>query len=220
MIRIEDISTDGFSSLFLEAGAGDVCKIIMDSEYDKDVFLETVLARREPRSGKVYLFGQDLYSLSGAESVKIFMKVGMVWRDGGVISNLKVWENILLPAWYHRGLGAGDIEDHVIEFFGRMGKDASGLHEHMGKLPGTLPEHEKRLVGLARAVFMEPKLMIYDSVFEGVGPEMENRLLEFTSEFHSERPGRTSLYVTSVEHSLDRVEADTVFRQKGRGFKP
>jgi len=219
MIRLTDIGTDYFTGLSFEVRPGTTCKIIMNSEHEKSLLRDIILGKQRPLKGSIYIFDIDLYSLSESESVKIFKRIGMVWKDGGLISNLKVWENISLPTWYHKGLRAGDIEESVGEFFKRMGMEASNLPEFMAALPGNLSIHERKLVGLARAVSMEPELMIYDSLFEGESFRSEKHLLSFTREFHEHMPGRVSLYLTSAEQSMKSVEADTVVRQTPEGFE-
>lgn len=217
MIRFEDVSNECFASMSFEIGKGSVSKIILSSDYDRAVMLETALGLRRPKEGRVFLLGQDIYSLPAGESFKLFRRTGVVRRDGGLISNLKVWENIALPLWYHEGRGPSDIEARVIGLFGRMGMDADYLKGYMGRLPGPLPLHEKALIGLVRAMLTEPELMVYESLLEGLAPDKAGRLLALMQEFHSEKPGRTSVYLSSDEKSLEGIKADVVLRQKGRG---
>lgn len=218
MIRLEEVTTDCFDSVSFEIPAGSVCKLITDSDYEKRVLLNTILAVQRPAGGKVFLFGKDIYTASKKELLAILRNIGMVWSYGGLVSNLKVWENIALPVWYHRSIRPQDAEKRVLEIFGLMGEGASHLMDHMGSLPGPLPLHEKRMIGTVRAILMEPELMIYDSLFEGVSADMAEGALRLTTSFHSERPGRTSVYVSSDEDSLKDVKADTVIRQDERGF--
>jgi ABC-type transporter Mla maintaining outer membrane lipid asymmetry ATPase subunit MlaF len=82
----------------------------------------------------------------------------------------------------------------------------------MGKLPGPLPTHEKRLIGLIRAMLIEPELMIYASLFEGLSPDMSDRLMQVTTNFHAEKQGRTSVYITFDEQSIKDVRADITLR--------
>lgn len=212
MIKLEDITTRYFDSVSFEIKGGSVCKIITKSGDEKGVLLDTILGLQRPKGGIVFLFGKDIYSISEKECISLFKRIGVVFRDGGVISNLKVWENVTLPVCYHTGRRPEEMEERVIDIFKRMGKDISYISELMGKLPGPLSLHEKRLIGMVRAMLMEPELMIYDSIFEGLDPEKAGRLLGLTESFHSEKSDRASVYVTSNEQSVKGVKADTVFR--------
>lgn len=210
MIRFENINADHFYSLSLEIKKGLKCKIITRSDYENKKLLDIILGFERPKSGRVFLFGKDIYEVSEKEFGRLFSRVGAVLKDGGLISNLKVWENIALPAWYHTGKKPEDedMEERAIQKFKEAGIEVSYLKELMGKLPGPLPLHEKRIIGLVRAMLMEPELMIYDSICEGLSPEMSDRLIKMTMDFHSEKSGRTSVYVTFNEQSVKNVKAD------------
>jgi phospholipid/cholesterol/gamma-HCH transport system ATP-binding protein len=211
MIRLENIITEHFHSLSLDIKKGSECKVITRSEYENRKLVDIILGLEKPASGRVFLFDKDIYAIS-EKSYRLFSMVGAVLKDGGLISNLKVWENIVLPAWYHTGKKPEDMEEKAFQKFKEAGIDTPYLKELMGKLPGPLPVHEKRLIGLIRAMLMEPELMIYDSLFEGLSPDMLNRLMKMTTNFHTEKPGRTSVYITFDEQSTKDLRTDTVLR--------
>jgi phospholipid/cholesterol/gamma-HCH transport system ATP-binding protein len=218
MIRFENISVENFTSVSFDILEGTVCKIITGSDFHKRTLLQTLFGRNKPVQGTVLLFGKDIYSISEQELLNLFIKVGMVWKDGGLISNLKVWENITLPAWYHMGKHPEEMEDKVISMFSDLGKSGTELNTYMKKLPGPFPVHEKRLIGLVRAMLTEPDLMIYDSLFDGLSPAMAKQLAKYTTLFHSGKPLRTSLYISTDELSLRDIRADLILRQSGEGF--
>lgn len=213
MIRFENVTTEYVHSLSFEILAGQSCQLIMDSESASRRLLETVLARRQPIGGKVFLFGQDMSLVGEKQYMNLFSRIGVAWKDGGLISNLKVWENVALPACYHRGKRCDEIEDRVTELFQRLGVEVT--REYLGSLPGPLPMSQKSLIGVVRAMLMEPDLVIYDSIFEGLNPEAADRLAALTTSFHAEAQGRTSVYISAHERSLSRVAADKVLRPQG-----
>ncbi|MEW6066873.1 MAG: ATP-binding cassette domain-containing protein [Nitrospirota bacterium] len=218
MIKLVNITNECFDSISFEIGEGSICKIITNSEHDKRILMDTVLALRKPLNGEVFLFNKNIYSLPERELLNIMKNIGMVWRNGGVISNLKIWENITLPVWYHKGIKPETIEDSVIEIFKQLGKDISELPEYMGKLSGTLPFHEKRLISIVRAMLMDPELMLYDSVLDGLNPDIAKKVTDITTQFHSKKIGRTSVYISSDEQSLRDIKADIVLMQYRRGL--
>jgi phospholipid/cholesterol/gamma-HCH transport system ATP-binding protein len=210
MIRFENVTTERASLISFEIQAGESCKLITNSESGERLLLDTILARKKPRDGKVFLFGEDVASLTDKQYMKLFSKVGIAWRDGGLISNLKVWENISLPACYHQGKRCDEIEVRATDLLQRLDIDVTT--EYLGSLPGPLSVSQKSLIGVVRAMLMEPVLMIYDSIFEGLYPETADRLAALTSWFHTEKTGRTSIYITAHERSLARIPADRVLR--------
>lgn len=212
MIRFENITTEYFSSLSFEIKEGSVCKIIPASDEKKKNLLNIITGIKEPISGKVFLFGEDIYSMFEKKYIKLFHRIGLVLENGGIISNLKVWENITLPVWYHKGKKPEDMEGRIIGIFEELGRSRSYLGELMGKLPGPLPIHEKRIIGLIRTILLEPELMIYESLFEGLSPEIAQRLMTLTEKFHLEKAGRSSVYITTNELPLKDLKADVVLR--------
>lgn len=218
MIKLEDITTEEFSSVYTDIKEGSLCKVIVNSDHERKILLDTILGIRRPIKGRCVLLGRDIYSISEKEYYNVFKGVGIVWRDGGLISNLKVWENIILPVWYHTGRIKEETEKRIIEIFNEMGIDTTNLYNYMKTLPGPLPRHEKMFINLLRVMLMEPDLMIYDSILEGLNPEMMKRLANLTVRFHMGKTGRTSVYISSHEESLQYIKADISFRQKGRGL--
>lgn len=212
MIRLENITTEHFQALSFEIKRGSECKVITRSEYENRKLLNVIAGLERPASGRVFLLDKEIYALSEKDSCRLFSMIGVVLKDGGLISNLKVWENIVLPVSYHTGKRPEDMETKAIQRFNEAGIEIPYLKELMGRLPGPLPVHEKRLIGLIRAMLIEPELMIYDSLFEGLSPDMSDRLMKITTDFHAEKQGRTSVYITFDEQSIKDVKADIVLR--------
>lgn len=212
MIKFEEVTAGHIKSLSFEIKEGSVCKIISSSEDEKRELVNIILGLQKPISGKVFLFGKDIYSIPEKDCINFFKRIGVILEDGGVISNLKVWENITLAVWYHMGKKPADTEDKIIDIFEQIGINPSYLIEYMGKLPGPLPTYQKKIIGLVKSMLMEPELMLYDSIFEGMDIEMINRLIRLTEKFHLEKSGRTSVYITSSELSMKDVKADTILK--------
>ncbi len=222
MIRFEKVTAGRFEfeNVTFRIPPGALCKIILHSSHYRRVFLNTMLLLQKPASGTVFLFGKDGYSISGEEYLKIFQRVGVARDDGGLISNLNIWENITLPALYYRKKRPEDLEDAATAILSGIGMAGPEMTEYMCRKPGQLSAHEKGLAGLVRAMLMEPELIIYDGLFEEMVPEMAEALETLATRFHSERPGRTSVFISANDHSLRDIEADMVLRQEGREVKP
>jgi phospholipid/cholesterol/gamma-HCH transport system ATP-binding protein len=219
MITFEQVSNELFDSASFAVGEGLSAAVITASDSEREMLLELMSGLRRPREGRVLLMGEDIYSLPERELFTIMRDTAIVWRDGGLVSNLKVWENILLPSRYHRDTGPKDAEPMVRNILERLGAGGGDLEGFMASLPALIPEREKPFVGFARAVLMEPRLMIYDAVFESLDPGASERFAALAREFHDTASGRTSLYVEADEHFLRYVEPEVVIRQKGRKFQ-
>jgi len=113
-----------------------------------------------------------------------------------------------LPAWYHRGLTAEQAERPVAEMFEQLESGEAGLKRRMGELPGQLSLYERRVVALARAMLMEPDILIYDFTFAGLERDAAQQLMKLTGEFHGRKAGRVSLYLCPDDAVSARLAVD------------
>ena len=127
--------------------------------------------------------------------------VVIVPHNGGLISNLRVWENIILPVQYHGIEVAGDLEDNVAKLLIQCGQeDETAVSDLLLKLPDQLSLYEKRLVGFVRAMLMSPELIIYDAMNEGLSRKELARVVKFDKVFRLYFPFRTSVLVSFEEY--------------------
>ena len=115
--------------------------------------------------------------------------------ESGFVGNLKVWENLVLPASYH---GEPDIEQldiRAASIFRRLhGYKRSGA-DLCAQQPVGLSHIEHRCAAFVRAMLVEPEIMVYDSLFEGMRSLEVEQVLEFDHVFHLFFPFRTSIWV-------------------------
>ncbi len=90
MIRFENITTEHFHALSFEIKRDSECKIVTRSEYENKKLLDIIVGLERPASGKIFLLDKEIYALSEKDSCRLFSRIGMVLKDGGLISNLKV----------------------------------------------------------------------------------------------------------------------------------
>ncbi|MCR4332983.1 MAG: ATP-binding cassette domain-containing protein [Sulfuricaulis sp.] len=208
MARLDRVSDGSLRDVSFALEEGGSAKILLASEDRKNELLAALTGLRRPGAGSVFLLGEDLYALKEKERLRLFQRIGVVPSDGGMISNLKAWENMLLPAWYHRGLTAEQAERPVAEIFDQLGPGESGLKQRMGELPDRLSLYERRVVALARAMLMEPDILIYDFTFTGLERDAAQQLMKLTGEFHGRKAGRVSLYLCPDDAVSARLTAD------------
>jgi predicted ABC-type transport system involved in lysophospholipase L1 biosynthesis ATPase subunit len=208
MIRFERVTKGPVRNLSFDLESGGTAKILFDSEDRKNILFGLLAGLQRPESGKVLFFGEDLFTHEEKERLALFQRIGVVPAHGGLISNLKAWENLLLPAWYHRGLTAEQAERPVAEIFDQLEPGEAGLKQRMGELPGQLSLYERRVVALARAMLMEPDILIYDFTFTGLERDTAQRLMKLTGEFHGRKAGRVSLYLCPDDAVSARLMAD------------
>ncbi|MFH2135391.1 MAG: hypothetical protein ABII81_09490 [Pseudomonadota bacterium] len=130
--------------------------------------------------------------------------VVIVPHNGGLISNLRVWENIILPVQYHGIQLPGKLEDNVSTLLDQCGlSDETLVSAFMLNLPDQLSLYEKRLAGFVRAMLMGPELIVYDGLNEGLSRKELEMVNKFETVFRLHFPLRTSVLV-SFEADSDK----------------
>ena len=218
MIAFRKVTAAGFREASFSVGAGVACKLVAESDLDRDRLLRLLLGNAPAEQGEVALFGEPLGVVTEERALALFSRIGIVWSGGGFVSNLKVWENILLPVMYHRRREPASFEAEVVELLRRLGVEEGLVPGYLQSQPGALPTHVQRLFGCVRVALMDPEVVIYESVFEGLHRGVRAQLESFAAWFHTQRPGRASLYLSSDEQSLLGLPADLVLRQMEGGF--
>lgn len=126
----------------------------------------------------------------------------IVGPDGGLISNLPMQENILLPAQFH-GVGSdADRENRLNELMRHFDPDGAELRTLWHARPARLSPFQKRLAGFFRAVLMEPDLIVFDSLFDAISRANAAKAREFKRVFHLYFPFRHVVFVNYAEDPL------------------
>lgn len=137
----------------------------------------------------------------------------IVPADGGLIGNLKIWENLVLPAAYH-GDGKpryGELEQRAARVFAQFGISGASFEALCTTLPDHLGRFEQRLCAFVRAMLTEPRIMVYDSLFDGLSREETGKVLAFDRSFHAQFPLGTSLHLTADLPTLPDLGAHRTF---------
>jgi len=96
-------------------------------------------------------------------------RVGWVAGNGGLISNLKIWENVTLPLWFHAERQIEETEQGVVLWLNRLGLEQDACAEFMAAPPSALEPWQRKLAGLLRALVQMPRVLVVDAVlFEDV----------------------------------------------------
>lgn len=212
MIKLEHTTVNGFlDDANFSMAEGESCVILTETDSDKRLLIRLLTGIIMPDSGKVFIFGEEISSMGHDKLNDIRKRTGIVLNNGGLISNLKVWENIMLPAMYHTDQSQETIEKNTTDFLEKIGYD-----ENLEVLPGHLPSYKRKLVGFTRAVLMDPDIMIYDSIFDGLSLSLKNKMISAIDLFHKSKRGRGSLFLTSNENSANQIKTGKVYKLEDR----
>ena len=208
MIRLNRVSEGSLEDLSFEFSPGHTAKILLASHDRKNELLAVLSGLRRPRAGSVFLLGEDLYALKEKERLRLFQRIGVVPENGGMIGNLKAWENLVLPVWYHLGAITQETERAALKLFRLLDLDESELQKRLAQLPDQLTLYEKRAVALVRAMLMEPDVIVYDFIFAGLGAAASSRIRQLTQEFHGGKDGRISVHLCADDAVSASLPAD------------
>ena len=121
-------------------------------------------------------------------------ETALVAPDGGLLGNLKVDENLMLPLSYH-GIALDSVEQRIVELFGAGGLNETDIQSLLVKVPSQLTLFQKRLVGFVRSALGNPRVIVYDSIWEGVSKTEIDRIMHFDEYFRHFSPTHTAVFV-------------------------
>jgi len=149
----------------LDIPRGRVVAILGTSGSGKSTMLQLIVGMLRPARGQVRVFGEDVHALDRHGLYDLRRRMGMMFQQGGLFSDLSTFENVAFPIREHTRLPESILHDLVL-----MKLDAVGLRGAQRLMPGELSGGMSRRVALARAVALDPPLMIYDEPFAGLDP--------------------------------------------------
>ena len=161
------------------------------------MLLKCLIGLLVPDSGHVLYKGRDVGLMNEREKVEMRSHFGMLFQGGALFDSLTVAENIAFPLERHSSLGRTDIARIVAEKL-----DLVGLPDIQAKMPDELSGGMKKRVALARAIAMDPEIILYDEPTTGLDPIMADQINGLITKMAQ------TLNVTSfvVTHDIDSAQ--------------
>lgn len=196
-------------SLSIEKGKTTV--IIGPSGCGKTVLIKHFIALQRPSSGEVYFKGQRIDSLSERELYRVRTHFGYLFQEGALFDSITVAENIMFPIKQHyRGVQWRQVEDVVKAKLAMVGLD--GFQNYY---PANLSGGQRKRAALARAVALNPEVLLYDEPTTGLDPIRSDIINELILKFEREL-GVTTVVVTHDMKSAYKVADRIVMLHNGR----
>ncbi|NRA34085.1 MAG: ABC transporter ATP-binding protein [Polyangiaceae bacterium] len=187
----------------LDIPRGETVVIIGGSGAGKTTLLKLLIGLEKPSSGKILVDGVDIVPLGARAMNKVRRKFGMVFQYAALLDSLNVLDNVAFPLREHTRLSAREIEKRVDEKLTLLELPNIGH-----KFPSELSGGMRKRVGLARALMLEPEIIVYDEPTSGLDP-LTSRLVDKLIKETSERFGVTSVVIshdmTSALQIADRI---------------
>jgi phospholipid/cholesterol/gamma-HCH transport system ATP-binding protein len=197
-------AVDVLKGLSLALAEGETLVVMGGSGSGKTVMLRCLAGLLRPDSGQVLAFGRRIDRLTEEELLPIRRRMGYVFQGAALFDSLTVLDNVAFPLREHTSLGAAAIRERVLRVLARVGLGA----EVLGLLPAELSGGMRKRVGIARALAVEPDVLLFDEPTAGLDPTNAKMVAELIAEVGSDVCD-TALVVTH-DLELTRTVADRV----------
>lgn len=216
-IRLEAVTKSFGSRRVLDAVSFDVargtgCCILGRSGTGKSVTLKHIIGLLHPDAGRVLVLGQNVPELRGRELSRLRQQMGFLFQNAALFDSISVGENVAFPLRRHTTLSDAKIRERA-----RRKLDSVGLGRDFDKMPADLSGGMRKRAGLARAMALDPPLLLVDEPSAGLDPitsaEIDELLLGLKA-----HEGVTLVVVTHNIPSARRLGDELLMLHEGRIF--
>ncbi|MCW2856505.1 MAG: transporter related protein [Marmoricola sp.] len=194
-VKVRDLkksfgSFDVLTGLNLDFADDSITTILGPSGTGKSVLLKHIVGLLEPDSGIVEVFGQDLWRISEKERQEIRKRFGVLFQDGALFGSMNIYDNVAFPLRKHTDKRESEIREIVMSRLEEV-----GLTKAVGKFPGEVSGGMKKRAGFARALVLNPSVVMFDEPDSGLDPVRTSLLNDLILKVHAEHGG-TYILVT------------------------
>jgi phospholipid/cholesterol/gamma-HCH transport system ATP-binding protein len=213
-VRLENVSKAFDGTKVLDEISFDVKKsslfcILGRSGTGKSVTLKHIIGLVKPDSGRIFVEDEDITDMAPPQLIRIRKKLGFLFQYAALFDSITVFENVAFPLRRHTNLSEAEIEKVVKDKLSSV-----GLEKDLNKMPDELSGGMKKRVGLARALAMEPSILLVDEPSAGLDPITSAEIDELILKLNRER-AVTVVMVTHNIPSARRLADELVFLNQG-----
>ncbi|HEY9558141.1 MAG TPA: ABC transporter ATP-binding protein [Acidimicrobiales bacterium] len=170
---LEDISFD--------IPRGKVSAVMGPSGTGKSVLLKNVIGLLRPDNGEIWVDGEETVSMGERDLYRVRRKFGVLFQDGALFGSMNIFDNIAFPLREHTKKTEKEIREITLDKASLV-----GLLDHMKKFPGEVSGGMKKRAGLARALSMDPEIILFDEPDSGLDPVRVSYLDELIKKIQEE----------------------------------
>ncbi len=176
----------------------------------KSVLLKHLVGLLEPDEGEVFVFGQDVWRISESEQYELRKRIGILFQDGALFGSMNLFDNVAFPLRKHTSMTEDEIGDLVMDRMREV-----GLERAADRLPNEISGGMRKRAGFARALIMNPAIVMFDEPDSGLDPVRTSLLNDLILQAH-ELHGGTYIVVTHDIRSARKVSDYVGMLWKGK----
>ena len=197
----------------LKIPRGQITVIIGFSGTGKSVLLKHILGLLKPTAGSIKVLGKEITTMDVNELTKMRQCYGMLFQYAALFDDMSALENVMFPLREHRR----EMKRAEMTNVARARLVDAGLEEkHHAKLPAEMSGGMRKRVGLARALALDPEILIYDEPTTGLDPILTEMVDNLIVNTHNSRKGTTSIVVSHDLYAAFRIADNVAMLDSGR----
>ena len=194
----------------LEVRRGETLAVLGRSGTGKSVLLKLIIGLQKPDGGEVEIDGKQITGMSIDEINNVRKTVGFLFQQAALYDSLNVEENVAFPLRRHESMSGSERRDRARDLLARVGMKAA-----VEKMPADISGGMKKRAGLARALALQPKILLLDEPTAGLDPITASEIDDLIRELQQERQ-ISSIVVTHDLRSVKRVADHVAMLDEGR----
>jgi len=195
---------------------GSITMIIGFSGTGKSVLMKHILGLMKPTEGRVRVLDQELGEMDRYERLKFRVNLGVMFQYSALFDDMNALENVMFPMHEHKkSMGRQEMENVAAVKLSQAGFD----EKHFYKLPAEMSGGMRKRVALARALALDPEVLLYDEPTTGLDPILTEMVDDLIYDTHHSKKGQTSVVISHDLHAAFRIGDHVVMLHEGHVLK-